>query len=145
MEDAEWTVDNQTLSLAGDKKAIDWLRTNASPSSVLLEAQRPYYQWGGRMSWHTGLSSVLGWNWHMQQQRPWPGGVDPIRTREKAIHEFYTTGRTEIAEGYDVEYIISGELERVTYGTLHRDVLDRSEKYRIVYQNQNTRIFQRNN
>lgn len=141
MDHAEWSVDNQTISLAGDKKAIEWLRSTAAPSSVLLEGQRSYYQWGGRMSWHTGLSSVLGWNWHMQQQRPWPGGPDAIGERERATQEFYKTGNPEIIKRYNVDYIISGELERVTYGNTHRHILDHSGSYSVVYQNQDTRIY----
>jgi uncharacterized membrane protein len=108
--------DGTRIPLAEDLAVIRWLRSNASPGSVLLEAQRPLYQWGGRISWHTGLPSVLGWDWHMRQQRPWPGGDRPVYQRRQDIDRFYREADPELLDRYQVDYVILGDLERITYG-----------------------------
>ena len=109
-------VDGIRISLEEDYDMILWLRENAAPGSVLLEAQRPLYQWGGRISWHTGLPTVLGWDWHMRQQRPWPGGETPVFKRQMDIDRFFREADTTVLDRYQVDYVILGQLERVTYG-----------------------------
>ncbi len=116
MQDARWFVDGQEISFAEDRQAIEWLRTHAKPFDIIMEAQRPLYQWGGRISWHTGLPTVLGWDWHMQQQRSWPGGEQAVYQRRTDIGDFYRSGDLSLLEKYRVKYLIAGQLEKVTYG-----------------------------
>jgi len=117
MDTAIWEADGNPIHLTDDKAAIEWLREHAAPGSVLLEAIRPPYQWGGRISWHTGLPTVLGWDWHMRQQRSWPGGDNAVHQRSRDIQQFFTQADQTILKRYNVNYVVLGDLERHTYGT----------------------------
>lgn len=144
LEDAQWFNHEKAewISLRSDEAGIEWLRKNARPGSVIMEAHLPEYHWGGRMSWHTGLPAVLGWNWHMRQQRPWPGGGDVVWRRAEDIQQFYMEATPGIPRKYGVDYIISGELERVTYGDRHQKLLDHSEAFQLVFKQPGIRIYQ---
>ena len=105
------------IDLTADLEGIHWLRANVQGSPVILEANTPLYRWGGRVSVYTGLPSVVGWQWHQQQQR-WDyrnevdnrirdvrriySGVDPVET-------------IELLREYQVRYIYVGEVERLYY------------------------------
>jgi len=120
METAELHLDGTSLNLATDLAGIRWLREHVTPFQVLMEAHRPEYQWGARMSWHTGLPTVVGWNWHMRQQRPQPGADRVVWKRVEEVRTFYTTPHQEEARDiltrYQVRYVIAGDLETLTYG-----------------------------
>ena len=129
LETNHWhSPEGHDLPLADDLAAIRWLRENAGTLDTVLEAVRPQYEWGGRISWHTGLPAVLGWPWHMIQQRPVPGGEWEIHRRQQDIHNFYTTRDPEtalrIAREYGVKYVIFGKLERITYGSAAQELLE---------------------
>jgi uncharacterized membrane protein len=142
MQSARWTQAEGEIGLASDRLAIDWLRTHAHSFDILMEAQRPYYQWGGRMSWHTGLPAVLGWNWHMRQQRSWPGGDGAIWQREQDIQDFYRSTDPQIARKYGVRFIIAGELERLTYGAEALSRLEKVSDFKTVFQAPGIRIYE---
>jgi uncharacterized membrane protein len=114
-------IDGQIIPLQDDLGAIRWLQSNARPFEVVLEAHRPEYQWGSRISWHTGLPTVLGWNWHMRQQRPKEGADWIVWQRASDIQQAYTTTdparMLKILQIYKVRYVISGQLEALTYGS----------------------------
>ncbi len=57
------------IDLESDLEGIRWLRENVAGSPLVLEANTPTYRWGGRVSIHTGLPGVVGWEWQQQQQR----------------------------------------------------------------------------
>lgn len=108
------------IVLAEDAAAIDWLRANVSGSPVVLEAASGLYnvglyRWGSRISIHTGLPTVLGWDWHQTQQR----GGESIQTRLREVAELYTTtdvNRTlALLRKYEVSYIVVGQVERYYY------------------------------
>lgn len=130
----------EPIALSHDRAGIDWLRRHARPGDVIMEAHRPGYQWGGRMAWHTGLPAVLGWSWHMQQQRPWPDGAREIHQREHDIQRFYHTADPALADRYQVRYIIVGELERITYGP---DRFRHNPHYSPVHQTGPLTIYER--
>ncbi|MBN1265394.1 MAG: glycosyltransferase family 39 protein [Anaerolineales bacterium] len=104
-----------------DYEAIQWLQANVSGSPVILEASIPEYRWGSRISIHTGLPSVLGWNWHQRQQRV-NVGSEEVSARSGEIAEFYMTHSIESAKAflytYDVEYVILGRLEDLFYNQI---------------------------
>ena len=105
------------VELSQDMAAIRWLRENVEGSPVVLEASVPSYQWGGRVSIHTGLPGVVGWEWHQQQQR-WDYR-DDVSARVRDVNRIYATSDPSAAaalmEKYGVAYIYVGELERLYY------------------------------
>ena len=98
-------------------EGIYWLRENIDGSPVVLEGVTPTYRWGGRVSIHTGLPTVIGWEWHQEQQR-W-GTRELVDRRIKIVDEFYTSPSPEklkeLADNYGVEYIYLGQVEDLYY------------------------------
>ena len=119
LEYAALDVDGQRLQLADDARIMRWLRTNTAPDDVLLEAQLPEYQWGSRMSVHSGRPTVLGYRHHQRQQRPLPALADAIELRRENIAAIYATTDLErkiaALHHYDVRYVVVGGLERSAY------------------------------
>ena len=113
------TVNGRRLPLADDAKIIHWLRTNTAPDDVILEAQLPEYQWGSRLSVHSGRPTVLGYRHHQTQQRPLPALADAIELRRHNVAAIYET--TDLARKiaalrhYDIRYVAVGGLERAVY------------------------------
>jgi uncharacterized membrane protein len=110
--DAEGDVD-----LAADFEGIQWLRDNIPGSPIVLEANTPTYRWGGRVSIYTGLPSVVGWQWHQEQQR-WDYRPE-VGLRINDVAKIYNTSDMSEALGllrkYNVQYVYLGQLERHYY------------------------------
>ena len=105
------------IDLERDFEGIRWLRENVQGSPVVLEANTPTYRWGGRVSIHTGLPSVVGWKWHQEQQR-W-GYRDMVGSRIRDVNRIYSTSDASQAlnllDRYGVKYVYVGQLERLYY------------------------------
>jgi YYY domain-containing protein len=110
-----------------DYAAISWLQENVSGAPVILEAVGGQYSWGGRISAHTGLPTVLGWAGHEHQ---WRGSTPEPAVREEDIKRIYTSpfwSETQILlDKYGIEYIIVGPLEWSTYGQVSLSLFDRA-------------------
>lgn len=106
-----------TVDLAADYEGIQWLKRNAEGSPVVLEAATPTYRWGGRVSIYTGMPSVVGWEWHQQQQRF--EQRDEVVRRIEDVRTIYQTpdaGQAlALMRGYGVEYVYLGQLERLYF------------------------------
>jgi len=102
-----------------DYAAIHWLQENVSGTPVILEAVGGQYSWGGRISVHTGLPTLLGWAGHELQ---WRGFTPEPGIREPDIKEMYTSHSwpetQALLDKYQVEYVIVGPLESSTYGLM---------------------------
>lgn len=121
-----WPVNAPTPSLdgmafmrtnySGDYAAITWIQNNIAGTPVLLEASKDDYTWYGRVSWFTGLPTLLGWSYHTSQFH------DPalIPVRQDTITTIYSTSDPAVAlqllRQYHVALIYIGPLERETYG-----------------------------
>lgn len=114
-------IPGEFVQLINDYNAIRWLQDNVQGSPVIMEAQSlgSLYRWGGRISIHTGLPSVVGWDHHQTQQRslePMPGLV---RQRAANVNAFYQTqdiySAAQILRFYNVEYVILTDYERGRY------------------------------
>ena len=101
----------------GDLETIEWLRKNAPPGSVLMEASGDPYSEFARISSHTGIPSVLGWANH---EGLWRSNDSEVMVRLNQIRAFYTTPDPSVAEQivrrYGVTHVVVGDLERRTYG-----------------------------
>ncbi|MBI5876024.1 MAG: hypothetical protein HZB53_00115 [Chloroflexi bacterium] len=101
-----------------DAAAIEWLRVNAPPSAVVLEAVGGQYSEYGRVSSQTGIPTVLGWPGHELQ---WRGNGDEAARREPVVQRIYTSRNAdevrELLGAYGVTHIFVGELEHAKYGT----------------------------
>jgi uncharacterized membrane protein len=112
------TLTNQrgeTIIFSGDRDAIYWFLDEVEGTPVIMEAHiGPYRGNGSRFSINTGLPAVMGWANHETQQRYIPG----IDERVQAVDEFYDTTdvqrKIEILDTYGVEYVIVGDVERLT-------------------------------
>jgi YYY domain-containing protein len=102
-----------SVSLADDLPLIEWIRENVEGTPVLVEWSGGGYDWNSRMAIHTGLPTVLGWDWHQKQQR-WDYQV-LIDNRLQDIQTFYTAGSVEtitsFLQTYKASYVIVGTQE----------------------------------
>lgn len=106
-------------SLDEDYYAIRWMQENIEGSPVIAEAAPAgrQYEWHSRFTIYTGLPSVVGWQYHQQQQRVMAS--NQVVQRGIEMDEFYTSPDRTVAENfirkYDVSYFIVGQLELAKY------------------------------
>lgn len=136
------------LDLGQDFRAIRWVQDNIKGSPVLLEAAPAgiQYTWFSRYSIYTGLPTVVGWQWHQEQQRvAMPDGTVAARGQEAV--QFYRTTDLSQAEAflkkYNVSYIVLGQLERAAFpeGLAKFDEQD-GKLWKSVYHDADTVIYQ---
>ena len=105
------------VDLSQDMAAVRWMRENIEGSPIVLEANTPTYQWGSRVSIHTGLPGAVGWEWHQQQQR-WDYRAE-VSARIRDVERIYSTTNADAAAAliaeYGIAYIYVGALERLYY------------------------------
>lgn len=97
-------------------KMVNWLNTHVRGTPVTLEAQGDSYQDYTRIAMHTGLPTVLGWDYHVMQ-RGTPHGA--VEQRRRDVRQMYSTESAESAEelllSYNVDLIVVGKVERRIY------------------------------
>ncbi len=107
---ADWSVD--------EYDAIAWLRANAGPEDVVIEAPGCSYQPvsmvpTSRASAFTGVPTVIGWAGHESQ---WRSGDDRLQNdigpRIDAVRRFYTQPDQATLDAYGVTFIYYGRIER---------------------------------
>ncbi|MHB1317654.1 MAG: DUF2298 domain-containing protein [Anaerolineae bacterium] len=95
----------------------EWLRQEAKPDAVIVEAAGGSYTTFNWVSAHTGLRSLLGWAGH---ERQWRGSGELPAEREAAVRALYTgvdQGEARrLLELYGVDYVLVGPHEREQYG-----------------------------
>ncbi len=114
----ETPADDRVLTLGDDLPLIEWLRNNVKGSPVIVEAVGPLYHWTGRISWNTGLPTVIGWDWHEVAYRT--AYTSLVEARRADTARFYTDANPEFAASYlrkyNVSYVVVGTEEQ-TFGT----------------------------
>jgi hypothetical protein len=97
-------------------RIVRYLRATAEPGEVVAEAAGSSYGPFSRITMHTGLPIVVGWQWHLQQ-RGQP--IAEIRGRFDDLETLYSDGtpqqRRAVLERYRVRWLVVGDLERRTY------------------------------
>jgi YYY domain-containing protein len=145
---AVYDDDGHYLHLAYDRDAYRWMQDNLSGTPVILEGYRDKaYRWGSRYSIHTGLPTVIGWDWHQKQQRAGIGG-GVVDTRVADVREMYDSTDMDRAwallNQYGVEYVIVGEMERAYYaadGVAKFDRMVTAGRLAVVYENPGVTIY----
>jgi uncharacterized membrane protein len=104
-----------------DYAAIMWLRQNAPPDTVILEAPADggdAYRYEGRISALTGLPTLLGWGGHENQ---WRGNFDEPGRRHPDIAQLYNgldpLATLTLLDKYDITYVYVGAVERQKYSS----------------------------
>ncbi|MCH9038764.1 MAG: glycosyltransferase family 39 protein [Chloroflexi bacterium] len=117
IDDAVYRDANGDIELAKDYDGIQWLKDNVQGSPVVLEGVTPTYRWGGRVSINTGLPTVVGWQWHQEQQR-WDYRQE-VGKRIRDVQTIYDTQDPQEAMSllrrYGVRYVYVGKLEQLYF------------------------------
>jgi YYY domain-containing protein len=107
-----------------DAQAIDWLNDHEL-TGVVAEAVGGSYSQYARIATHTGLTTVLGWEFHEVQ---WRGSVDPQGTRNADIESLFRSRSwpqaRQVLERYGIDYVYVGPLERSTYGIVRTNLFN---------------------
>jgi YYY domain-containing protein len=97
--------------------AVEWLRENVDGSPVIVEAPGPDWGENARISWRTGLPTVIGWPSH---EFIWRGTWEPQEGREQDVNSIYISDDRqrveELIEKYDIRFIVVGPPEQALYG-----------------------------
>ncbi len=105
---------------ADDAALIGWLNTHVVGTPTVLEAQGDAYREYTRISMHTGLPTVLGWEHHAKQRGLSEQGA---LERRKAIQTIYVSDDIEQVKKLlldnKVDFIVVGAIERATYRRLN--------------------------
>ncbi len=143
-----WAENNRPFTFAEDAAALEWLRANVRGTPIVLEAHLEAYRWGGRVSVYTGLPTLLGWPWHMTQQRSVVDAGPVIEARKMLIRDLYNDSNAretlKLLRLYGIEYVIVGQLERALYdpaGLAKFDALAAAGQIEMVYSAGETRIY----
>lgn len=127
----------------GEYRAVAWLQRTVRGTPVVLEAQGPSYQEFGRISMLTGLPTVLGWEYHVQQRG---NSGEEIAARRSAVLAIYSNPNADEIEGllrrHHVGYVYVGRLERKTYPAKGLAKFDTSrELFQVAYENPEAKIY----
>jgi len=118
MKEAVYSQNGMRISLKHDLQAIIWIQRNIKGSPVILEAEGPLYSWTSRISVHTGLPTVIGWDWHQRQQMV---SAEPgqVAKRIQDVRQIYSAEDPDkilpLLRKYHVSYIYVGPLETIRY------------------------------
>mgnify|MGYP001264911113 CR=1 FL=1 len=117
---SSWGENGVSFTLADDAAAIEWMRANIAGTPIVLEAHAEAYRWSGRFAVYTGLPTLLGWPWHMIQQRSVAETGVVINNRQVLIRDLYSSlpldETLHTMQRYGVEYVVVGALEAALYG-----------------------------
>jgi len=102
-----------TVALAQDLPLIKWIRDTVAGSPTIVEWTGDLYDWNSRIAIHTGLPTVLGWDWHQRQQR---GDYSYLVDRRRAdVQDFYRVADpaaiARFLKTYEVSFVVIGTQE----------------------------------
>jgi YYY domain-containing protein len=140
-----WTLDGTAymrVHAPEEKAAIDWINRTIQGIPVLCEAWGSSYQEFSRISMHTGLPIILGWDYHVTQRGQTSSAV---ARRKQDIRDIYTSAEEaqvrEILDRYHVALVYSGKLEGDNYGSGHRERFGKWPSLNLLYENPEVKIY----
>jgi len=135
-----WTLDGSAhlqWDHPSDAAAIAFLLE--APYGVVAEAVGGQYSYYARIATCTGLPAVIGWPGHEGQ---WRGSYTEQGDRPLDISILYSTRdwaeARAILDRYDIDYVIVGALERVTY-QVYEDKFQRNLP--VLFQSGDTTVY----
>jgi YYY domain-containing protein len=147
-ERSTWAENDTSFTFAEDAGMLEWMRANIDGTPIVLEAHAEAYRWSGRVAVYTGLPTLLGWPWHMTQQRSVTDAGPIIGNRQTLIANLYTAlplGETlRTLQRYGVEYVVVGRLEQALYGQValaRFEGLAQAGEIETVYNAEGTRVY----
>ena len=145
MKAAKYSQTGNLIDLSTTYDATKWINNNINGNPVIVEASKELYSWSSNVSINTGLSAVLGWDWHQKQQRSL--NSNEVNLRKKQIEEFYTTDSKQFIEDflkfYSVELIIFGPIEKIHYPDFDKRFnLAMSDRISEIYSNNGYTIYE---
>jgi sugar lactone lactonase YvrE len=153
---------------AGDHAAIEWLNRNAGGDDVVLECCQNEYDWPGRISSFTGISTLMAWD--NSHEGLWRSGQPELRAevgrRRQVVNAIYqgtdpdaggsplTPAKLlEVLGEYSVDYVVVGAVERgqipgrsgvIAEGqrvTAYAESVMRAANMQVAFQSGNTVIY----
>ena len=125
-----------------EARVIAWIRENVKGTPVLLEAFGPSYQAYTRISMNTGLPTVLGWEHHVNQRGTPRNEIERRRYDIRRIYASRDAGLVEpILERYKVQLVMTGDLERQTYGPGVDKFSAHPERFPVLYRSGNVVLY----
>ncbi|RLE28609.1 MAG: hypothetical protein DRJ61_16115 [Acidobacteria bacterium] len=118
------TLDGRSFlhSDPSDAFLITTLNGAARPGDVVAEAAGPSYRQFTRIAMHTGLPTVVGWEWHLRQRGQ---NLVAIEDRVRDLETIYSRSdageRRRVLDRYGINWVVLGDLERTTYGLRAND------------------------
>ena len=108
-----------------DFALIKWFNSAIPGTPTILEAQGESYRQYTRIAMHTGIPTVLGWEYHVLQRGL---SYEALMTRKSAVREVYLgtdiNNTKRILEFYGVDFIVTSTIERELYGDEHIEKFD---------------------
>ncbi len=126
-----------------DFACVDWLNKNVKGTPVIMEAHGDPYREFTRISMNTGLPTVLGWPYHVEQR-----GLSPaeISIRKEFIKSVYESKESKdilhAINRFKVKYIVVGDIERQVYPGTNTEKFEHSELFAKVFETGRTAIYQ---
>ncbi|HLC94109.1 MAG TPA: DUF2298 domain-containing protein [Patescibacteria group bacterium] len=103
---------------------VEYLKINAPPDAVILEAQGDSYTTFNSVSAYTGMPTIAGWWVH---EWLWRGSSDVVGKRIPDIEELYKgtdlAKKRELLDKYAVRYIIIGPHEEEKYKNIQKNTI----------------------
>lgn len=102
---------------SSDEKALfAWLQSEVPGTPAVLEAQGESYAGFTRVSMHTGLPTLLGWEHHVKQRGTSQETVDGRRELVSRLYSIPDADRAHaLMRGQGIEWVVVGDLERQHY------------------------------
>jgi hypothetical protein len=121
------TLDGQAFLATQDPQTwflVRGLQGMARPGSVVAEAAGHYYSDYTRITMHTGLPTVVGWDWHLKQRGQ---SASEIEARSDDLEFLYNGGNREkrraVLDRYRVGWAVAARIERNRYEISEEDPL----------------------